>query len=266
MKKCSIKNCSKEATEKARTLCKTHFYYLITKPKRDKFYKDFPELVKAKWARYRSDRKKRREIERKSHFKTHGLFIIRKKLLRILKKILKQKIYFNKLNIKIKKRLKKRNHLITSKKKQILRRLSKYAFTLRRRRKIEKRKKLISKIEKSTGHPFKQVYILIRSKINFCRKNNLPYSTLNQFLTWYVGAKKFCFYCGIPESILQSKSLFAPKNSAFLEIDRKDSKLGYTTDNMVLSCSRCNITKSSIFSSQEMLTIAEKYIKPKWQV
>lgn len=47
-------------------------------------------------------------------------------------------------------------------------------------------------------------------------------------------------------------------------IDRKDSSLPYTIENMCFSCWRCNRCKSNVFSAAEWREIAQKYVKPKW--
>ena len=41
--------------------------------------------------------------------------------------------------------------------------------------------------------------------------------------------------------------------------------VGYTPDNIAMCCMPCNSVKSNIFTEQEMLEIADKYIKPKRQ-
>ena len=50
-----------------------------------------------------------------------------------------------------------------------------------------------------------------------------------------------------------------------LSIDCKDNDLGYTIDNIVLACDRCNFIKSNIFTYEEMCFIGENLIKPKWE-
>ena len=53
-----------------------------------------------------------------------------------------------------------------------------------------------------------------------------------------------------------------------LTVDRKDNDKGYSLDNMVLACHRCNSIKGDWFSYDEMKEIAEKYMIPrieKWR-
>ena len=42
-----------------------------------------------------------------------------------------------------------------------------------------------------------------------------------------------------------------------LTIDRKDNDRGYTIDNIVLSCNRCNMIKGNFFNEQDMLKIGK---------
>jgi len=51
-----------------------------------------------------------------------------------------------------------------------------------------------------------------------------------------------CVYCGSTERI---------------EVDRKDSFKGYTTDNVAPACHRCNTIKSNVVSYDEMIFIAD---------
>lgn len=53
-------------------------------------------------------------------------------------------------------------------------------------------------------------------------------------------------------------------NKFGLEIDRKDSRVGYTLDNMVWACHRCNLVKSEFLDYNEMKEIGINYIQPKW--
>ena len=57
-----------------------------------------------------------------------------------------------------------------------------------------------------------------------------------------------CHYCG--ESIEWGEP-FGKKRPSGLNLDRKDSKLSYTKDNVVVSCRRCNYGKNNFFSYDE---------------
>ena len=53
-------------------------------------------------------------------------------------------------------------------------------------------------------------------------------------------------------------------NRERLSVDCMDNLRGYEVGNMVLACGRCNFIKSDIFSYDEMMTLAQTYLKPKW--
>lgn len=80
-----------------------------------------------------------------------------------------------------------------------------------------------------------------------------------EFLIWFGEQEKLCYYCGI--------SLTTDGNRAEqLSVDRKDNLIGYTLENIALCCQRCNTIKGDIFTEQEMVEIAERYLKPKMEV
>lgn len=114
-----------------------------------------------------------------------------------------------------------------------------------------------------------QTKINLSSKFSSTRKRalqkGLGCETYKDFCNWYASQLRVCSYCGIPEETLEAIN----KDNYFLErvltIDRKDNSKGYTKDNMVLSCRKCNIIKNDVLSHEEMLEIAQKYITPKWQ-
>lgn len=89
-----------------------------------------------------------------------------------------------------------------------------------------------------------------RRGVLFEFKNN------NDFVEWYKRQKEECYYCGM----LKHQQGGRYKN---LSIDRLDNLLPYRAGNIVLCCFRCNIIKGNFFTANEMLQIAEKYIKPK---
>lgn len=85
------------------------------------------------------------------------------------------------------------------------------------------------------------------------------------FLLWYENEPKKCFYCDIPEELLNTLTDKFNRKCINLSIDRRDTSKPYTLDNIVFACLRCNWTKSDFFTESEMREIAEKYIKPRWQ-
>ncbi len=84
------------------------------------------------------------------------------------------------------------------------------------------------------------------------------------------GVPKVCHYCGISEEDCKD---FFKKNSKFtrgghrgltLEVDRKDSDLGYTEDNVVWACYVCNNSKSNYCTSAEEFEPIAKGIRETW--
>lgn len=54
-----------------------------------------------------------------------------------------------------------------------------------------------------------------------------------------------CFYCN------------GPLNPTGSGLDRRDSSIGYVLDNVVPRCRACNVIKSDLITSEEMLRVAE---------
>ena len=86
------------------------------------------------------------------------------------------------------------------------------------------------------------------------------------FSAWYVSQSRSCVYCGLELSdvIKVLKILKVNKHPKRMEIDRKDSNLGYVVDNIVLACTICNFHKGQFFNFDEFKDIAETYLKPKF--
>lgn len=95
-------------------------------------------------------------------------------------------------------------------------------------------------------------YIWLKSSAR--RKGREVEFTRQDFKEWLEQQLLNCYYCG-QELILGEKGL-----SAFT-IDRKDNNKGYIIGNIVLACKRCNIIKGNWFTEQEMLEIADRYLK-----
>lgn len=77
---------------------------------------------------------------------------------------------------------------------------------------------------------------------------------LVEFVRWYKEQEPNCYYCG--------KVLYMGRGQKKLDgysFDRKDNDKGYTLDNIVLCCNRCNMAKGSWFTEEQMLEIAHKY-------
>lgn len=78
-----------------------------------------------------------------------------------------------------------------------------------------------------------------------------------EFKDWFIKQEPLCHYC--------SQELSPPKGQHHkmtdITYDRRDNTKGYTIDNLVLACLRCNIIKGKWFTEKQMLEIAEKYLK-----
>ncbi|WP_440643742.1 hypothetical protein [Candidatus Pelagibacter sp. HIMB123] len=91
--------------------------------------------------------------------------------------------------------------------------------------------------------------------INFSRE---------EFLNWLKeNYKGYCNYCGISLEEFQKKksNLKFKVQAKKFGIDRKNSMLGYTIDNIAISCSVCNTAKTFLFDEVEFKEIAQKYIR-----
>lgn len=87
--------------------------------------------------------------------------------------------------------------------------------------------------------------------------------TQDEFVEWYKFQPKICAYCGILEDELNSVDDVWNRRLTRLSVDAIDNSKGYFIGNMVLSCGRCNVTKSDFFTHDEMLEIG-KIIKEHW--
>jgi 5-methylcytosine-specific restriction endonuclease McrA len=72
---------------------------------------------------------------------------------------------------------------------------------------------------------------------------------------------QICYYC---KRTLSEVKQDIKENIIFtnrLSIDRKDSFKGYSLDNIVLACYRCNTIKGRYFTEREMLKLAKTLYK-----
>jgi len=88
----------------------------------------------------------------------------------------------------------------------------------------------------------------IKSK---ARKLGVALASKEAFVAWYKQQDNLCTYCG--QELVRSKKMGG------LTIDRKDARKGYTEDNIVLSCRRCNTAKGYWFTYEAMKEIARQY-------
>jgi hypothetical protein len=86
-----------------------------------------------------------------------------------------------------------------------------------------------------------------------CRRKKLNNSiSFEDFLNFT--EIKFCEYC---ESKITWSERNLKENGYSYNLDRKDSKVGYSVDNTSVCCWRCNDIKSNKFSHEDFLLIGE---------
>lgn len=66
--------------------------------------------------------------------------------------------------------------------------------------------------------------------------------------------EKTCHYCG---SYIAWAKCHTSKNGSAYNLDRKDNDLGYTVENCVVCCKRCNSAKSDHFTYEEWVEIGD---------
>jgi len=108
------------------------------------------------------------------------------------------------------------------------------------------------------------LYQNIKGRENFRKRKPFEVGRM-EFIEWYNSQPKVCAYCGISEEHAPLMRKYFGAHGIKLSIDCKQNDKGYTLDNIILACDRCNFIKSNIFTHEEMLIIGERFIKPKWQ-
>lgn len=95
------------------------------------------------------------------------------------------------------------------------------------------------------------------------KKSNISFLlTREEFGEWFLNQPLICYYCG--KSVNFGGEDYTNGNSMnHLTIDRKNSLLGYNINNIVIACRKCNTIKGDWFSEEEMIEIANKYLKDK---
>lgn len=117
---------------------------------------------------------------------------------------------------------------------------------------IKKHKNKVIMYMNKYGHTIRGIYASTKSK---AKKRHIIF-TLNkeEFINWFNKQEKVCVYCERTE-----KEAIKDKNRHCnrLTIDRKDNQKGYSSNNIVLCCHRCNTIKSNEFSYEQMLRVGE---------
>lgn len=98
--------------------------------------------------------------------------------------------------------------------------------------------------------PEKRATILFHSSKNTSKRKGIPFSlTKEDILNQYKFQNGKCYYTGIPLSSISND----PNK---MSIDRKDSALGYTKENIVISSWHVNIMKRT-YSEEEFLELCK---------
>ena len=88
--------------------------------------------------------------------------------------------------------------------------------------------------------------------------------TKEEFFQWFQeNYEGCCEYCETTIEEYQSRKIyerFGLTGKKF-GIDRKNSQVGYTLDNIAVACSICNTVKNFLFDADEFKEIAKKYIR-----
>ena len=95
---------------------------------------------------------------------------------------------------------------------------------------------------------------------------------LYHLFKWWDSTPKVCYYCSIPENILEDLhnqpnhiNKRYPQRGKSLEIDRKHADLPYSDiHNLVLACYWCNNAKTDTFTEKEFKQLG-KVIKRIWE-
>lgn len=85
----------------------------------------------------------------------------------------------------------------------------------------------------------------------------------NEFQKLFNKQDHKCHYCGCSLTRSSERTVMNRKNSD-LTVDRLDNSIGYKINNIALCCRRCNMIKGNEFTNDEMLLIADMFIKPKF--
>lgn len=96
------------------------------------------------------------------------------------------------------------------------------------------------------------VYCSLRGSAN---KRKVPFDIEKEnFFRWYESESKKCHYC---DMLVEECGLYRGCNAMRLTIDRMDSNLGYSLDNMVLACPICNTVKNNVLTYKQMLEVGK---------
>lgn len=100
--------------------------------------------------------------------------------------------------------------------------------------------------------------MLRRRYVNRAKEKDIEYSLSDNFLKDTF--KKDCMYCGSPpKSVMRTKETYG--EYVYNGLDRIDSSQGYTEDNVVACCTRCNQMKNDMSVPEFFKKIGEVYAR-----
>ncbi len=105
--------------------------------------------------------------------------------------------------------------------------------------------------ERLSKRPYESLYntFYAKSRVTAGKEVSLTYA---EFLEFVKTTK--CHYCG--DKVFWTKFNLSINGSSY-NLDRKDNTKGYSKENCVVCCKRCNKGKSDIFNDEEWLAIAK---------
>jgi hypothetical protein len=99
------------------------------------------------------------------------------------------------------------------------------------------------------------------------RRNEILNITREDFIVWWYSQQQQCHYCHRTlKEVKNDNKEMHPYAKTRLSIDRKDNSQGYTIDNIVLACYRCNMIKSNYFTEEEMKILGKYFYAKKGQI
>lgn len=101
------------------------------------------------------------------------------------------------------------------------------------------------------GHRYYRNYKKLVVRANRRNQCHLSYKELLEIVD---KQSNLCYYCGNNLKYLQEGE------DSKMTVDRMNNDLGYTKENIVAACYRCNRLKSDYFTADEFKEIAKRYI------
>jgi len=114
------------------------------------------------------------------------------------------------------------------------------------------------------------IYTNIKSRQTHYKKHeHWRYKPVNmtrtEFIDWWTSQEPKCFYCGIHSNELSLVEDTQNTKATRMTVDCIENSKGYSLDNIVLACGRCNFIKNDFFTHDDMVIIGRDYVAPKWR-